>query len=226
MALRLCLDINVFYSEFFSRTKRVFPSSASDLVDWVDSGNCPAGPVQLIISWPMVEQWENVLIRNLKIPKNDAEAIANNLAVLAMDGPISESPHMVLGSGYVPFATEEEIGKAARALKDRQAKDPENPPLYDEVEDDRIVYLTAIVAGADVLVTDNLKDFRRGNFQQFERDDLIVASHGDRSLVVATPFFVAHWLRSGVPITPAFIRSRPDLFIVKPKDTGFDAEPK
>lgn len=226
MVLRLCLDLNVFFSEIFSRARRIFPSAASELVDWVDSGSCPAGPVQLIISWPMIEQWESILVRHLGMPRNDAETIANGLAVLAMEGPIPEAPHIVLGSGFVPFATEAEMVTAAKALKGRSARNPESTPLLDEVEEDRIVYLTAIAAGADVLVTDNMKDFRRGDFREFERDDIIIISHGEREVVVATPFFVANWLRSGIAINADFIRSRPAEFVekLKPREAGI--EPK
>lgn len=226
MVLRLCLDLNVFFSEQLAQSKRVYPSAASDLVGWVDSGICPAGPVQLIISWPMVEQWGDVLIRHFRVPKHDAETLANSLAVLAMDGPVAEAPHIVLGAGFIPFATEQEMRSAVKRLQDRVAKNPDDVPIYNEVEDDRIVYLTALAAGADVLATDNMKDFRRGNFLEFERDDLIIISHGDREVVVATPFFVSHWLRSGVIPDSRFVHSRPEEFVVKVKDPDSTPGPR
>ncbi len=217
MVLRLCLDLNVFFSEQLAHSRRVYPSAASDLVGWVDSGICPAGPVQLIISSPMVEQWEDVLIRHFRVSKHDAETLANSLAVLAMDGPIAEAPHLVLGAGFIPFATEQDMLSAVKRLQDRATRNPDDTPLSHEVEDDRIVYLTALAAGADVLATDNMTDFRRGNFLEFERDDLIIISHGSREVVVATPFFVAHWLRAGVIPDAAFIHSRPEEFVMKGK---------
>jgi hypothetical protein len=220
MVLRLCLDLNVFFSEQLTQIKRVYPSAASDLVGWVDSGICPAGPVQLIISWPMVEQWANVLMRHFSVPKLDAETLANSLAILALEGPVSEAPHIVLGAGFIPFATEQEMRIATKGLQDRTAKAIGYIPIYDEIEDDRIVYLTALAARADILVTDNIKDFRRAKFFEFEREDLIIICHGELEVVVAKPFFVAHWLRSGVIPDARFIRSRPEEFTIKERDAN------
>ena len=215
MILRLCLDLNVFFSHEYSQAKRIYPSAAGELVGWVESGICPAGPVQLLISWPMIEQWENVLIRHFGMTKIDAEALAGSLAILASDGPALEAPHVVLGSGYVPFATEQEMLSAVMTLKRKSAQSPDQAPLYDAVEDDRIVFLTALAAKADVLVTDNIQDFRRGSYVDFERSDLILITHGSLELVVARPFFVAHWLRAGLLPDAKFVRAHPNDFAIK-----------
>jgi predicted small metal-binding protein len=209
---RLCLDINVFYADLASRALRVRPSACSELVEFVLSGASPAGGVQLIISVPMIEQWQNVLERHFAFERRDAEELASILYDIASDGPAALDPLVVIGSGFVPFASEAEVMAAAR----RHARDAhgasESAKLFDEIEDDRHVLLTALAGLADVLATANLRDFRRYEFLDFGRDDMFVVPTAGHHLVVAKPAFVIHWLRAGITPNWDFVRERSDLF--------------
>jgi hypothetical protein len=84
--------------------------------------------------------------------------------------------------------------------------------LFDENEDDRYVLLTALTGCADLLVTTNMNDFRRGVIREFGREDMFVISHAHHDLVVAKPFFAAYWLRQGCVPNAAYVYDNPAIF--------------
>src|ERR1700733_13659793 len=94
---RICLDINVLYADLAGRAFRVRPSASSDLLEYVTSGMSPAGGVQLIISVPMIEQWQNVLRRHFGLPEDKADELSSLLYDYACDGPIPIPPLVVVG---------------------------------------------------------------------------------------------------------------------------------
>lgn len=205
-AIRLTLDLNVLVSDLIARERGIAATAASMIVDAVRDGISPAGPVQLVVSIPMIEAYADVLERRLDYPREAAFAKAEMLGAYALEGPMPIAPLITVGAGFVPFATEEEIRQAAKAFVGRK-----RPGLFDEIEDDRHVLLTAIGGRADILVTNNLADFLRGPARRV-RDDVLVVPLADRSLVVANAAFARYWLSQGVIPDADFIAARRDLF--------------
>lgn len=71
--IRLTPDINVLVADQLSRRRNLRASAATMIVDAIRNGSCPAGPVQLVISLPMIEADTNVLARRLGYARTDAE---------------------------------------------------------------------------------------------------------------------------------------------------------
>ena len=219
--LRLSLDLNVLYADQKSRDRRVRGTAASMLVDAVRDGTCPAGPVQLVISVPVIENWADVLRRHFGFDAQAAREKAEILHACAADGPVPEGPRVVVGAGFVPFGTEREVEAEVRkhALPRNAGK------LFDELMDDRHVLLAALAGEADILASgdDDLfttpKDVIR-----FERDDVILHPAGKRPLVIAKPAFVAYWLRRGVVPDADFVNGNPGDFIRRAPDAAVAEE--
>lgn len=179
-------------------------------MDAVRNGECDAGPVQLITSVAVIENWASVLVRHFKYDRLSTEETAWLLHDYAMEGPLAVPPSIVVGAGHIPFATEDEERAAARAHL--IATDEK---LFDEISDDRHVLLSAIGGTAEVLATNDVNDFERGPARTFSnRNDVILYPTIASSLVIGKPVFLAHWLRQGIVPDAGFLASRPDEFLV------------
>ncbi len=200
--IRLALDINVLYADLCGMRNRVRSTACSDLVGWVRDGWCPAGPVQLITSVPIIENWADVLRRKLGYDPDEAAARAWLLEHYALEGPVGTPPSIVVGSGHVPFRSEADI----IASLERHAAPGNRDKLLDELSDDRHVLLSALAGRADILATADLADFAAGPVIRFARDDVVVYPMAGHSLVIAQPRFLARWLRLGTVPDAAFIR--------------------
>jgi hypothetical protein len=211
--LRLTLDINVFVADILSRQNRVATTACAQLVNWAANGVSPAGPTQLVISHPMLENFANVLVRAFGYSALDAQARADLLNAYATEGPIPIPPFIAVAMGFVPFETEAEM---RQSVANFGAKGTSVDKLFHETQDDRYVLETAIAGQADVLVTLNLEDFARGGVIRFERDDMFVVPFAGKDLVVSKPAFAAHWIARGVVPHAKFVRDNPDEFRVRP----------
>ncbi|MXV98868.1 MAG: PIN domain-containing protein [Acidimicrobiaceae bacterium] len=211
---RLCLDVNVLFADLRGKVQRLRPTACSDLVSYATTGRFPGGATQLIISVPMIEQWESVLQRHFGYNRSDASEAAWLLHDIAKEGPLPFSTLVVVGSGFVPFASEQEAEAAARGRASR-ASGEEAGRIFDEIEDDRHVLLTAVAGRADILVTTNMRDFRRGKLLEFDREDMFVVPAPDHHLVVGTPGFATHWLRQGIIPNWNLVSSRGNEFRLK-----------
>ena len=169
----------------------------------------------------MLEQWANVLQRHFDYTKVDAEQQSALLAEMARQGPLQAPPLIVVGSDFVPFATEEETRLEAARLIAQNAALSEGAvqKLYDEIQDDRHVLLAALAGDADLVATANLADFMSPKAIRFEREDVIAVPTASRPLVIAKPSFAAHWLGQGVIPNWAFIEAHPGDFAL-PTDPG------
>jgi hypothetical protein len=206
--LRLALDINVLVAEILSwRTPRRATASAM-LVDSVRDGNCPAGPVQLVTSLPIIENFASVLHRRLGYSASEAAEKAWLLEHYTMEGPMPNHPYLTVGAGFTPFDTERELRQAVETFADQI----DSQKLFNEVRDDRYVLETAVAGRADILVTANIADFIRGPAIRLERDDVVLFPFADRTLVIARPAFAAHWLRQGIVPDAAFVAAHPEDF--------------
>jgi hypothetical protein len=188
--IRLAVDINVWYADLLVSQRGRLGTAARYIADAVRAGVCPAGPVQLIASVPVIENWASVLQRRFGYSLQDANEQAGLLYDYAADGAVGVPPSIVVGSGYVPFADE---------AAERQAAATKGDKLFNEIEDDRHVLLSAIAGDAHILVTSDVDDFNRGSAQSFNgRADVIVYPTAAAGLVIAKPTFVRHWLQQGI----------------------------
>jgi hypothetical protein len=206
--IRLTPDINVLVVDLLSRRRALRPSAATMIADAVRDGHCPAGPVQLVISLPMIEAFANVLERRLGYARTAAEERAWLMADYALAGPLRDQPYLPVGAGFLPFETEEQLRQSIETWQSSS----ETAKLFHEVQDDRYVLETALAGRADILVTADLDDFIRGPAIRLQRPDVALFPFGDATLVIAKPSFAAHWLRQGVIPDAAFIAARPEEF--------------
>jgi predicted nucleic acid-binding protein len=208
-AIRLTLDINVFIADILSTEIGRRNTAASFLVESVRTGTSPAGPVQFVTSLPIIENYANVLSRRLGYDAAAAEERAWILQQYALEGPMPDHPYLSVGSGYIPFETEDEWRRSIANHLGRSDADK----LFHEIQDDRYVLETALVGRADILATADVAGFAKGGAIQFERDDVLLFPFADRAPVVASPRFVVYWLSQAVVPDAQFISHNPKDFV-------------
>lgn len=207
--IRLALDINVLVAEILSTRRGRRNTAAATLVEAVRSGICPAGPVQLVTSLPVIENYANVLRRRLGYDAAAADEKAWILQQYALEGPMPDRPYLSVGSGYIPFETEEQLRQSIANHLSRSEVDK----LFHEIQDDRYVLETALAGRADILATGDVAGFARGPAIRLERNDVVLFPLADRTLVIAAPRFVTHWLVQGIVPDAAFIADHPADFV-------------
>jgi hypothetical protein len=206
--IRLTLDINLFVADTLAKRHGRRGTSASMLVDAIRQGACPAGPVQLVTSVPIIENYASLLRRHFGYTKYEAEEKAWLLERYVLDGAMPEYPRLAVGSGHVAFETEDQM----RAAMATFAVSPDAEKLFDEVKDDRYVLETALAGRADILVTSDIDDFTRGPAIKLQREDLVLYPFAGGHLVIAKPSFAAHWLWQGIIPDATFVSEHPDAF--------------
>jgi len=191
-AFTVVVDVNVLVSaQNASRAGRVATISQRTLA-YVTSGNVHGMPVQMAVSFKMIDAYRDVLLRH----GYDADAIdaaAEALMDLVRHGPRVLDPYLVFGGTPDP---------SLRDVKDGG------------------VLATAFAASADVLVTDNLSDFlaadceafntsvgRRPDGQTRQLSCQIHTRANGRTLLVVHPVDFVHWMERRFDISPAWIRS-------------------
>jgi hypothetical protein len=207
--IRLALDINVFIADILSIGQGRRNTAATLLVGAVRNGICPAGPVQLVTSLPVIENCANVLHRRLGYDAAAADDRAWILQQYALEGPFSEQPYLIVGSGHIPFETEEQLRHSIADHLSRSEADK----LFHEVQDDRYVLETALAGRADILVTADVAGFAKGPAVRFQRNDVVLFPFADRTLVIAAPRFVTYWLWQGIVPDADFIVDHPQDFV-------------
>jgi len=181
MALRVVLDVNVWVNSYLCLSKGRQGSAAQRLVRGAFDGHCRLGPIQPIISHVMLDTLQSVLVR-VGLPDALAEAARDAVEASAVGGAFQEAPYVVLGGGVQPILDAEDGG----------------------------VLDTAIAGNADLLVTNNMKDFMpgpRGDIDaalvrndQKGNADVLMFKHGKsrHGLVIASVFAAKAWLVDGV----------------------------
>ena len=207
--IRLALDINVLIADLLAGMRGRRGTAAATLVDMVRRGTCPAGPIQLVTSLPVIENYANVLRRHFDFDAADADEKAWILQQYALEGPAPSLPYVNVGGGYIPFETEAQLRQSIAAHANRKQLDK----LFHEVQDDRYVLETALAGRADILATSDMQGFAKGPAVIFQREDVICFPFGGRDLVIATPQFVVHWLHQGIVPDAAFIAGHAEDFI-------------
>ena len=184
---RLCIDLNIWISNFLALARNLRGTASQAIVEAVQDGRSGVGPVQLVVSHAMLSRLLTVLVRKGATLDSAAQFISliENISRL---GPRGDFPHVVLGSGFIPTLD-------AKA----PIYDPYDPtavvPGYDP-EDGRVMD-TAIAGRADALATANFRDF-------VERHDTVVVAGrvhirhtAGCDLYIIQPREMAAWLRSG-----------------------------
>jgi hypothetical protein len=208
VVLRLALDLNVFVADILARRYRRLGTASVLLVEAVRDGRCPAGPVQLVTSLPIIENYANLLQRKFGYSAAEADEKAWLLEQYTIEGPMPDRPAVPVGAGYVPFETEAQL---RQSISDFAG--PNNAgKLFHETQDDRYVLETALAGRADILATANIGDFIRADAVELDREDVVLFPFSGRTLVIARPSFVAHWLRQGVVPDATFVAAHPDDF--------------
>jgi hypothetical protein len=184
-AVRLLLDINILVTDVLSRARGRHGTTSQKLVDAVLAGKLGETPVQLVVSVPMLDRFQDVLLR-FGADAGQAEAARLALIDLARSGPDSLDPFLLLDRSDVAF------------------------PMADE-EDARIL-ATAFAARTDIIATDNLADFASaggtivntliahhsdGRSRQLTRQTLM--SPAGHPVIVAHPLEVLAGIGDSVP---------------------------
>lgn len=171
----MCLDLNVYCAHLLGLRKGHTNTAAQTLIGMVRRGECAMGPVQLIISWGMLNRLRKVLEDDLGVPRIEADHFLGAIAGFATLGPASEPPHLTLGgTGIVPL------------------RDAEDAHVLD----------VAIGGRADLLLTSNFKDFVDDRTDVREPDRIAIHHAPHHSVVIAHPFTAVQWLREGRIIIP------------------------
>src|ERR1019366_1776753 len=164
--LRLCLDLNVWCASFLADRAGRNNTSAQRLVSSVRSGLSPLGPVQLVISWGMLNRLRKVFILDWNIDHETTDELIQAIVGYANLGPGGMGPQLTLGgTGLMPI------------------RDDEDAHVLD----------TAIAASADILVTANMADFLPRHIEIIAPERLARFVHPKKAVLIAHPFIVRDW---------------------------------
>lgn len=130
--IHLCLDLNIWCAALLADRRGKQSTASQILVEIAKQGSCTLGPVQLVISWGMLNRLRLVLEKDLDIPRLAADLYIDAIRGYAELGAFGASPQLCLG------------GTGVIALQDSE---------------DAHVLETALAGRATVLVTANFKDF-------------------------------------------------------------------
>lgn len=174
--LRVCLDLNVFVGSLIASRRGRQGTAAQLLVDTVRRGNSSLGPVQLVISWGMLNRLRKVLEVDLKVSPERAAAFVQSLVSYAELGAERLNPLLTLGgTGVLPMPDEE----------------------------DAHVLETAIAGRAGFVVTSNLVDFTFAGSVVLVPGRIVEYNGPSGRILIPHPFEMAQWIRQGRITPPA-----------------------
>jgi predicted nucleic acid-binding protein len=168
--LRLCLDLNIWCAALLADSKGREGTASQTLVKIVRQGYCLSMPVQLIISWGMLNRLRKVLECDLRVSPPTAELYINTISAYAQLGAIGASPQLTLG------------GTGMLAMRD--------------IEDVHVLE-TAIAGKADVVVTANFKDFLSKEAQVLISGQHALYIAPNHRLHIVHPYLMLEWIRNG-----------------------------
>lgn len=170
IVLRLCLDLNIWCAALLADRKGRQGTASQCLVEMARYGSCSISPVQLVISWGMLERLRLVLERDLHVSSSAVNFYIETIRAYAELGAIKLAPQLTLG------------GTGVIALQDTE---------------DRHVIETALAGRALVLVTANFKDFLSKDTLVVVPQQHAVYSSPNHILHIVHPFCMMGWLRIG-----------------------------
>lgn len=186
--ISLCVDLNVWVRYLLGvRRGNTRQTAAQAIVEAARSGQCAAGPVQLIVSHTMLSRLEDVLVR-LEFPSGDASAFCSVIGAFARRGPYGVAPHLVLGGGTSPTAES--------LMPVYNPYDPSIVPPRGDDEDGRVLD-TAVAGRAHILATYNVADFESPNTAVLEPGRVQVFQAAHHSVLIMHAGRVADYLRTG-----------------------------
>lgn len=168
--LRLCLDLNIWCANLISIRKGKQNTASQRLVDIVCQGTCELGPVQLVISWGMLNRLRQALVKDLQVDHSAADLYVDAIRGYAQLGPAGAGPQLTLG------------GTGVLALPDTE---------------DAHVLETALAGQADVLVTANFSDFISNDTQIILPDRHALYTAPAHQVQIVHPYLIMNWLRRG-----------------------------
>jgi PIN domain len=173
--LRLCLDLNIWCGELIAEQRGRRDTAVQQLVEIARSGQSALGPVQLIISWGMINRLRKVYVQDFQIPGTVADALLSAIAGYAALGPAGMNPMLTLGgTGVVPLTDTE----------------------------DAHVLETCIAGQAHILVTANFKDFLARDVQVLEANRIALYPSPKGQLLISHPYVMSEWFRQGRIMLP------------------------
>jgi predicted nucleic acid-binding protein len=168
--LRVCLDLNIWCAALLADRKDRQNTASQSLVTMVRQGACLSLPVQLIISWGMLNRLRKVLVQDLKVSTQTADLYIGTIAAYAHLGAMGASPQLTLGgTGVIP-------------LRDTE---------------DAHVLETVSAGQANFLITANFKDFISKETEVVIPGQHAVYRGPDRGFQIVHPYLMMDWLRSG-----------------------------
>lgn len=87
--LRLCLDLNIWVAALLAEAKGRHGTACQSIVAIVRQSRCLSKPVQLIISWGMINRLRQVLINKLQVSTATAELYLDTLTAYAQLGAMA-----------------------------------------------------------------------------------------------------------------------------------------
>uniref|UniRef100_B8HZ90 PIN domain-containing protein n=1 Tax=Cyanothece sp. (strain PCC 7425 / ATCC 29141) TaxID=395961 RepID=B8HZ90_CYAP4 len=169
-SLRFCLDLNIWCAALLAERKGRQGTAAQTLVQMVRLGTCPLGPVQLVISWGMLNRLRLVLERDLGVIPETADLLIETIGGYAHLGPAGISPQLILG------------GTGVLALRDQE---------------DAHVLEVAIAGRANLLITANFKDFLSKDTDVVVPEQHAIHNAPGHRFHIVHPYLTLDWLRSG-----------------------------
>jgi predicted nucleic acid-binding protein len=169
--LRVCLDLNIWCAALLADRKGRQNTASQSLVAMVRQGSCLSLPVQLVISWGMLNRLQKVLVQDLNVSTQTAELYISTIAAYARLGAMGASPQLTLGgTGVIPIRDTE----------------------------DAHVLETTIAGNANLLITANFKDFISKDTQVVIPDrHAVYRSPDDHAFQIVHPYLMMDWLGSG-----------------------------
>lgn len=200
--MRICIDANVWVS-YLDALANSRMSPVLHVVQAVFSMRFGTVPLQLVVSLELIDTIQRVLLRSA-FSEESVRGLVAAIVDLMRAGPEHLDPPLLIS------------GRDQLAMRDRE---------------DAGVLAACFAARVDLLVTDNLKDFRTNDSEQIDTQVVGYPDGGKRqlyviiheradgvSLVVMHPFDAVGWLVDGVRPTAGKVRKR----LRPPKESGHD----
>lgn len=95
--LRVCYDLNVFYSAFYNERRGKKNTLSQRLLDAIQTGRCPLGPLQLVVSKSMTTHLAVNLETHDSVDNKAATDFSDALEAIARHGPERLDPLVFVG---------------------------------------------------------------------------------------------------------------------------------
>ncbi len=190
--LTVLADVNVLIAAQNANRAGRTNTVSQRVLRYVTAGYVQNPPVQLVVSFKMIDTCRDVL-RRQGYDHHAIEMAAGALIEMMKNGPRALDPYVVFGG---------------------------TPDLAVLDTEDGGVLATAFAAAVDVLVTDNLADFAAGTSEKYNTSTVrradgttrqlscqIHRRPNGRALIVAHPADFAHWIERGFGISTRSIKA-------------------